>query len=172
MPRTEKTRATSSAPPRRRPRGRELHDHSRPRPALHADLARGQPAARLASDGRIEHRAVGHELHGAGGSSFDAAPASRLPSGPARSRQFAIRIASRTISRGPAILFPLVAKEGGVLRRAGHTESAVDLARHGRFATGWRACARSSPNRATGPTANNCTNWPAISICRSFRSSS
>ncbi|HTU24567.1 MAG TPA: 3,4-dihydroxy-2-butanone-4-phosphate synthase, partial [Pirellulales bacterium] len=31
----------------------------------------------------------------------------------------------------PGHLFPLVAKEGGVLRRAGHTESAVDLARLG-----------------------------------------
>jgi len=29
----------------------------------------------------------------------------------------------------PGHLFPLIAKEGGVLRRAGHTESAVDLAR-------------------------------------------
>ena len=29
----------------------------------------------------------------------------------------------------PGHLFPLVAKEGGVLRRAGHTEAAVDLAR-------------------------------------------
>ena len=29
----------------------------------------------------------------------------------------------------PGHLFPLVAKEGGVLRRAGHTESAVDMAR-------------------------------------------
>jgi len=29
----------------------------------------------------------------------------------------------------PGHLFPLVAKEGGVLRRAGHTESAVDLTR-------------------------------------------
>ena len=29
----------------------------------------------------------------------------------------------------PGHLFPLEAKEGGVLRRAGHTETAVDLAR-------------------------------------------
>ena len=29
----------------------------------------------------------------------------------------------------PGHLFPLIAKEGGVLRRAGHTEAAVDLAR-------------------------------------------
>jgi len=31
--------------------------------------------------------------------------------------------------RRPGHLFPLVAREGGVLRRAGHTEAAVDLAR-------------------------------------------
>lgn len=31
--------------------------------------------------------------------------------------------------RRPGHMFPLVAKEGGVLRRAGHTEAAVDLAR-------------------------------------------
>lgn len=31
--------------------------------------------------------------------------------------------------RRPGHIFPLVAKEGGVLRRAGHTEAAVDLAR-------------------------------------------
>ncbi len=37
----------------------------------------------------------------------------------------------------PGHLFPLIAKEGGVLRRAGHTESAVDLARMaGRPASG------------------------------------
>src|SRR5690606_18811710 len=29
----------------------------------------------------------------------------------------------------PGHIFPLIAKEGGVLRRAGHTEAAVDLAR-------------------------------------------
>ncbi|HZZ30257.1 MAG TPA: 3,4-dihydroxy-2-butanone-4-phosphate synthase [Pirellulales bacterium] len=33
----------------------------------------------------------------------------------------------------PGHLFPLVAKEGGVLRRAGHTEAAVDLARMAEF---------------------------------------
>ena len=30
---------------------------------------------------------------------------------------------------GPVIFFPLRAREGGVLTRAGHTEAAVDLAR-------------------------------------------
>lgn len=30
--------------------------------------------------------------------------------------------------RKPGHMFPLIAKDGGVLRRAGHTEAAVDLA--------------------------------------------
>jgi len=33
----------------------------------------------------------------------------------------------------PGHLFPLIAKEGGVLRRTGHTEAAIDLARLARF---------------------------------------
>lgn len=37
-------------------------------------------------------------------------------------------IASRDYAR-PGHIFPLIAKDGGVLRRAGHTEAAVDLAR-------------------------------------------
>jgi len=36
---------------------------------------------------------------------------------------------SRSDFRRPGHVFPLIAKEGGVLRRAGHTEAAVDLAR-------------------------------------------
>ncbi len=37
--------------------------------------------------------------------------------------------AKGTDFRRPGHIFPLIAKEGGVLRRAGHTEAAVDLAR-------------------------------------------
>ena len=40
----------------------------------------------------------------------------------------------------PGHLFPLVAKEGGVLRRAGHTEAAVDLARLADFAPAGVLC--------------------------------
>jgi len=40
----------------------------------------------------------------------------------------------------PGHLFPLVAKEGGVLRRAGHTEAAVDLARMAGLAPGGVLC--------------------------------
>ena len=36
----------------------------------------------------------------------------------------------------PGHVFPLIVREGGVLRRAGHTEAAVDLARLGRPGTG------------------------------------
>jgi 3,4-dihydroxy 2-butanone 4-phosphate synthase/GTP cyclohydrolase II len=40
----------------------------------------------------------------------------------------------------PGHLFPLVAKEGGVLRRAGHTEAAVDLVRMAGLAPGGVLC--------------------------------
>jgi 3,4-dihydroxy 2-butanone 4-phosphate synthase/GTP cyclohydrolase II len=40
----------------------------------------------------------------------------------------------------PGHVFPLVAKEGGVLRRAGHTEAAVDLARMAGLAPGGVLC--------------------------------
>jgi 3,4-dihydroxy 2-butanone 4-phosphate synthase / GTP cyclohydrolase II len=51
----------------------------------------------------------------------------------------------------PGHLFPLVAKEGGVLRRAGHTEAAVDLARLAGLSAGGALCEVLGPNgdRAT-----------------------
>jgi len=45
----------------------------------------------------------------------------------------------------PGHLFPLVAKEGGVLRRAGHTEAAVDLARLAGFEPAGVLCEILSP---------------------------
>lgn len=44
-------------------------------------------------------------------------------------RQAVAANASHTDIRQPGHIFPLVAKPGGVLRRAGHTEAGVDLAR-------------------------------------------
>ena len=38
--------------------------------------------------------------------------------------------------RRPGHIFPLVARHGGVLKRAGHTEAAVDLSPHGRIQRG------------------------------------
>ena len=40
----------------------------------------------------------------------------------------------------PGHIFPLKARKGGVLRRAGHTEAAVDLARLAGLATCWSYC--------------------------------
>ena len=57
------------------------------------------------------------------------APASPPPSARKRSSRSATRRATPADFVRPGHLFPLVAKEGGVLRRAGHTEAAVDLAR-------------------------------------------
>ena len=42
-------------------------------------------------------------------------------------RQLLPKMQSRKISIAPAIFFPLQAKPGGVLERAGHTEATVDL---------------------------------------------
>ena len=55
----------------------------------------------------------------------------------------------------PGHLFPLVAKEGGVLRRAGHTEATVDLARLAGLAPGGVLCEILGPNgdRATRDAA-------------------
>ena len=58
-----------------------------------------------------------------------AAPGSAPRSGRGRSARSSTRRPSRTTWPVPGHLFPLVAKEGGVLRRAGHTEATVDLAR-------------------------------------------
>ncbi len=45
----------------------------------------------------------------------------------------------------PGHIFPLRYREGGVLKRAGHTEAAVDLARHRRLFSG--GCARRDRQR-------------------------
>ena len=64
----------------------------------------------------------------------------------------------RPTSCAPATCFPLRAREGGVLRRPGHTEAAVDLARLAGL-TARRACsARSCRRRRTA-------RWPAPTSC-------
>ena len=100
-------------------------------PALHADPARRQPSGSklppmvetntaplgTAYTVPVDHRTRTHRHH-------------RRRSGPTTIRAIVrSRRASPTDFVRPGHLFPLVAKEGGVLRRAGHTEAAVDLAR-------------------------------------------
>ena len=53
----------------------------------------------------------------------------------------------------PGHCSPLVAKEGGVLRRAGHTEATVDLARLAGLIPGGRALRNPRRDAATGPIA-------------------
>ena len=71
----------------------------------------------------------------------------------------------------PGHLFPLVAKEGGVLRRAGHTEAAVDLARMAGLPRP-ACCAKSSIRSGDRATASCCSSWPGSTIWRSSRSRS
>ena len=49
----------------------------------------------------------------------------------------------------PGHIFPLRLREGGVLKRAGHTEAAVDLARMAGLLPGRACCARSSTTSKT-----------------------
>ena len=56
-------------------------------------------------------------------------PASRPPTGPPPSRRSSTRPPGPDDLARPGHIFPLRYREGGVLKRAGHTEAAVDLAR-------------------------------------------
>ena len=72
----------------------------------------------------------------------------------------------------PGHLFPLMAKEGGVLRRAGHTEAAVDLARLAGLPPAGVLCEILDDNgdRAT-PRASS-TSWPSSTTWKSSASRS
>ncbi len=71
----------------------------------------------------------------------------------------------------PGHLFPLVAKEGGVLRRAGHTEATVDLVRMAGLAPGGALCEilGDDGDRASPPSSSA---WPASIAWRSSPSKS
>jgi len=63
----------------------------------------------------------------------------------------------------PGHLFPLVAKEGGVLRRAGHTEATVDLARLAGLAPGGALC------EILGPTGDRATRSALFELAREHK---
>ncbi len=69
----------------------------------------------------------------------------------------------------PGHLFPLVAKEGGVLRRAGHTEATVDLARMAGLFPAGTLCEilDTAGNRADRRCCSNCRDG---TVCTSSRS--
>jgi len=53
----------------------------------------------------------------------------------------------------PGHIFPLIAREGGVLARAGHTETAVDLAKLAGLYPGRRLCEIMNERRHHGAPA-------------------
>ena len=116
-------------------------------------------------------RSAGHELHGAGRSPFDTH--GHHGRGAGHTIQ-AICDPTSTPSdfARPGHLFPLVAKEGGVLRRAGHTEAAVDLARLAGLLPAGVLCEilDESGDRANREQLHELAR--RVRICRSFRSSS
>ena len=77
----------------------------------------------------IQHRAAEDRLHDAGRPSLGPDGHHGRGAVAGRSGRSSIPAAARSDFVRPGHLHPLVAKEGGVLRRAGHTEAAVDLAR-------------------------------------------
>ena len=79
---------------------------------------------------RRQHRGAAHRVHGLGRrqARHDDRHLRRRP-GDDRARAHRSARPGPTTSPGPGHIFPLRYREGGVLKRAGHTEAAVDLAR-------------------------------------------
>ena len=125
---------------RRRPRdGRgeghagsgELHGHARPRADLRADHRGTRGAARLAADGAGKPREPSNTDFTV---SVDAAAGitTGISAARPRARRSSVLVDRKATPQDlvqPGHVFPLQAKGGGVLRRAGHTEASVDLAR-------------------------------------------
>ena len=83
----------------------------------------------LRPDGRGQHGPARHEFYRPRRSPLDSDRNHGRRTGDDHPGDLRSATASRPTLVRPGHLFPLVAKEGGVLRRAGHTEAAVDLAR-------------------------------------------
>ena len=111
-------------------RDRQLHGDARTRADLsHADGGTLRCAA-LAADLAAEYLGLSERPSASQSTRAKASPPGfRRPTARARSSPQSIPIANRRIWRAPATCFPLRAREGGVLVRAGQTEAACDLAR-------------------------------------------
>ncbi len=70
----------------------------------------------------------------------------------------------------PGHVFPLRAKPGGVLRRPGHTEAAVDLARLAGLRPAGVICEIVAGGRHDGAAAASCRSSPTSTACGSSRS--
>ena len=70
----------------------------------------------------------------------------------------------------PGHLFPLTAKEGGVLRRAGHTEAAVDLARMAGLRPAGVLCEILDEHGSLRHPRASSLPWPSSTACKSSAS--
>ena len=115
----------------------------------------------LPLDGDRQHREHAHGVHRERRlPPRHHAPASRPTTGPPPSRRWSTPPPGPADLLRPGHIFPLEAREGGVLKRAGHTEAAVDLARMAGALPGRACCARSSTRRRT--------TWPGVPELRAF----
>ena len=151
-----RTRATSSWRPRRR-RPRRSTSWSRTAAGSSACRWRAMAARRAGdpADGLGQHRQRRHGLHG-----LDRLPRRGITTGTSahdrrhdHPRDRRRRRRSREDFHEPGHIFPLRAKEGGVLRRAGHTEAAVDLARLAGLFPAGVICEVMQPGRHDGAAA-------------------
>ena len=76
---------------------------------------------------------------------------------------------SRSDLARPGHIFPLRAVEGGVLRRAGHTEAVVDLCRLAGLTPVGVLCEIMNPGRHHGPRATSSSRSPSSTDCGSSR---
>ena len=127
---TAKTKATSPSPPKNHPRNHQLHGHSRPRPDLphpyRRTLRRPPPAPHVART--TPPTSAPHSANPSTPATASP-PASPPPTAPAPSSPPSAPIRRPADLARPGHIFPLRAREGGVLVRGGQTEASVDLAR-------------------------------------------
>ena len=118
-----------------------VHDPPHERRDLHADRGRAARRAAAPADGRRDNtESAAHRVHRVGRRHGTAPPPASPPPTAARPCTRSSTRATRPddLAR-PGHIFPLRYREGGVLKRAGHTEAAVDLARLAGLLPG-RAC--------------------------------
>ena len=150
---------------------RELHDHARARPALHARAARSLRAAQAAADGRVEHRARWARPSRC---RSIIAPADRHHGPRTGTHDPRNRRSDQQTERFRAARAPVSAGRQGRGRAAprrayrGRGRSGP----HGRLVAGGRACAKSSTSKATGQPAPDCSIWRGSTVWRSSRSRS
>ena len=111
-------------------RGRQLHGHSRTRIDLRAFGGRAVRRARFTIDGPIQQRCIRDALHRERRPDRPRVHHGHLSARPLQDHPSAHQFQHAAEELGkPGHIFPLRARKGGVLRRAGHTEAAIDFAR-------------------------------------------